>query len=115
MAAAPPYPRNIFPQDAQRRVLGHLPAPHSKAARDENFAARAELWKDEPIDPAPYPTGYSLTDLLLRLSKSDVYDDIALSEGDVRGALEWNVEKGYCELKAEQYRMTKAGLAALQE
>jgi hypothetical protein len=110
-----PYPRNIFPEDRYRRVLGHLPAPHTKAVRDENFKDRAELWKDEPVDPAPYPTGYGLTDLLLRLSKSDVYDDMALTEGEVRGALEWNAEQGYVETKNDEFRMTKAGLKALCE
>lgn len=117
-AATPPeapYPRNIFPEDRYRRVLGHLPAPHSASVLQAVNAERAELWKDEPVDPAPYPQGFTLPDLLRRLGKSDTYDDIVLTEGDVRGALEWCVEQGFAVLRGQEFRMTRVGLEALCE
>lgn len=58
-----PYPYNIFPRNELRRVLGNLPAPHSQEVLDENWRVRSELWADEPVNPAPYPTSRTLSEL----------------------------------------------------
>ena len=62
-----PYPYSVFPRNELRRVLGNLPAPHSQEVLDENWNYRSELWKDEPFDPAPYPTSRTLAELKERL------------------------------------------------
>ena len=49
------YPFNVFPSDLIRRVLAHVPPPHSQEKLDEINAYRAEAWADEQLDPVPYP------------------------------------------------------------
>lgn len=61
------YPYSVFSRNELRRVLGNLPAPHPQDVLDENWAYRSELWKDEPVDPQPYPTSRTLAELKERL------------------------------------------------
>lgn len=61
--ADPAYPYNVFSRNELRRVLGNLPAPHSQEVLRENWEYRSALWAAEPIDPQPYPTSRTLSEL----------------------------------------------------
>lgn len=126
------YPYSVFSRNELRRVLGNLPAPHPQEVLDENYAYRAELWKDEPVDPAPYPTSRTISELHALLKADPAAFQGARTQfaarphiGPVEGpdyterqiaqALTELIELGYAAENADgSFSMTTEGLAALQ-
>lgn len=126
------YPYSVFSRNELRRVLGNLPAPHSQDVLDENWAYRAELWKDEPVDPPAYPTSRTLAELKTLLDADPSSFVGARTQftgqpgiGPVEGAnyterqiaqtLTELIDLGYCVENADgSYSMTTEGLTALQ-
>lgn len=126
------YPYSVFPRNELRRVLGNLPAPHPQDVLDENWKYRAELWKNEPVDPQPYPTSRTLAELKALLDADPASFRGARTQfatqpgiGPVEGpnytdveiarALGELIDLGYAvENQDGSYSMTTEGLAALQ-
>lgn len=132
MADTLEYPYSVFPRNELRRVLGNLPAPHPQDVLDENYAYRAELWKDEPVDPPHYPTSRTIAELHELLAADPASFQGARTQfasqpsiGPVEGpnyterqvaqALTELIELGYVAENADgSFSMTTEGLAALQ-
>ena len=126
------YPYSVFSRNELRRVLGNLPAPHPQNVLDENWAYRAELWKDEPVDPRPYPTSRTLAELKALLDADPAsyvgartqftgqphvgpVEGGNYTERDIAQTLTELIDLGYAVENADgSYSMTTDGLAALQ-
>lgn len=132
MADTLEYPYSVFPRNELRRVLGNLPAPHPQDVLDENYAYRAELWKDEPVDPPHYPTSRTISELHALLADDPasfqgartqfatqpyigVVEGPNYTERQIAQALTELIDLGYAVENADgSYSMTTEGHAALQ-